>query len=80
MNFRNHAYELHYRHHPQVLIIVEPRIVEEGAQAVINTLPYTHSWRVELIGFFGSICYYGTRVPPSKWTYSPTMIIVSMHL
>ena len=55
MNFRNHAYELHYRHHPQVLIIVEPRIVEEGAQAVINTLPYTHSWRVELIGFFGSI-------------------------
>ena len=55
MTFRNHAYELHYRHHPQVLIIVEPRIVEEGAQAVINTLPYTHSWHVEPIGFFDSI-------------------------
>ena len=27
--FRNHAYELHRRHHPDILIIVEPHIVEE---------------------------------------------------
>ena len=29
--FRNHAYELHRRHRPYILIIVEPRIAEERA-------------------------------------------------
>ena len=41
--FRNHAYELHHRHHPNILIIIEPRIVEARAQAVIDSLLYTHS-------------------------------------
>ena len=50
VTFCNHAYELHRRHRPQILIIVEPRIVEERAQAVINTLPYTHSWQVDPTG------------------------------
>nr|POE70403.1 hypothetical protein CFP56_61896 [Quercus suber] len=27
--FQSHAYKLHRRHHPQILIIVEPRIVEK---------------------------------------------------
>nr|POE67366.1 hypothetical protein CFP56_60029 [Quercus suber] len=41
VTFCNHAYELHRRHHPQILIIVERRIAEERAQAVIDTFPYT---------------------------------------
>lgn len=41
--FHNHAYQLHHRHRPDILIIVEPRIAEEQVQVVINTLPYTHS-------------------------------------
>lgn len=53
--FRNHAYELHRRHRPQILIIVEPRIAEEWAQAVINSLPYNHSQRMDPTGFFGGI-------------------------
>ena len=48
--FQNHAYELHRRHCPQILIIVKPPIAEEQAQAVIDTLLYTHSRRVDPTG------------------------------
>ena len=51
--FWNPAYELHLKHRPQILIIVEPRIVEERAQAVIDTLLYTHSRRVDPTSFYG---------------------------
>ena len=68
VTFRNHAYELHRRHRPQILIIVEPRIAEEWAQAVIL-----------LVSPEAYDCY-GMRVPPSKWKFSPTVSIVSMHL
>ena len=53
--FRNPTYELHHKHRPQILIIVEPRIVEERAQAVIDTLLYTHSRRVDPTSFYGGI-------------------------
>ena len=53
--FHNHAYQLHHRHRPDILIIVEPRIAEERVQVVINTLPYTHSRRVDPNGFSGGI-------------------------
>lgn len=53
--FRDHAYELHSRHRPQILTIVESRIAEERAQVVIETLPYTHSWRVDPTSFSGGI-------------------------
>ena len=53
--FQNHAYELHRRHRPQILIIVKPPIAEEWAQAVIDTLLYTHSRRVDPTGFSGGI-------------------------
>ena len=43
VTFHNHAYELHRRHRPNILIIIEPRIAKAWAQAVINILPYTHS-------------------------------------
>ena len=55
VTFRTHAYELYSRHRPDILIIVEPCIVKGRAQAVINTLPYTHSRRVNPTGFFGGI-------------------------
>ena len=55
VTFRNHAYDLHRRHRPDILIIVGPRIAEERAQAVIDTLPYTHSRRVDPTGFSGGI-------------------------
>ena len=51
VTFRNHAYELHRRHRPEIMIILEPRIAKERAQAVINTLPYNHSRLVDLTGF-----------------------------
>ena len=53
--FCNHAHELYRRHHPQILIIVECCIAEDRAQAFINTLPYSHSQRVDFIGFLGGI-------------------------
>ena len=53
--FHNHAYELHHRHRPDILIIVEPRIAEEQVQVVINTLPYTHSRWVDPNSFSGGI-------------------------
>ena len=51
VTFRIYAYELYSRHRPDILIIVEPRIAEGRAQAVINTLPYTHSRRVNPMSF-----------------------------
>ena len=53
--FSNHAYELHLRHRPNMLIIIEPRISEDRAQAVIDTLPYTHSQCVDPTGYSGGI-------------------------
>ena len=53
--FRAHAYELHRRHRPNILIIIEPRISEARAQGVIDTLPYSHSSRVDPVGFSGGI-------------------------
>lgn len=53
--FQNHAYELHHKHRSQILNIIEPRIPEEWAQVVIDTLPYTHSRRVDLTSFSGDI-------------------------
>ena len=78
--FRNHAYELHRRHRPKILIIVEPRIAEERAQVVINTLPTLtlSEWTppVSLVAFG---CY-GTKVPPTRWKFSRIVRIVSMCL
>ena len=65
--FRNHAYELHRRHHPNILIIIEPRIAEARVQAVINTLPYTHSRRVDPTGFSRGIWL--------LWNESPSLQI-----
>ena len=53
--FRAHAYELHCRHCPNILIIIEPCIAEARAQGVIDTLPYSHSRRVDPTGFSGGI-------------------------
>ena len=53
--FCNHAHELYCSHRPQILIIVEPHIAEDWAQTVIDTLPYSHSQRVDSIGFLGGI-------------------------
>ena len=53
--FRANAYELHRRHRPNILIIIEPRIAEARAQGVIDTLPYSHSSRVDPVGFSGGI-------------------------
>ena len=53
--FRNHAYELYHRHCPNILINIEPRIAKAMAQVVINTLPYTHSRRVDPTGFSSGI-------------------------
>ena len=55
VTFRTHAYELHRRHRPDILIIVGACIAEGRAQAVIDTLPYTHSRRVDPTGFSGGI-------------------------
>ena len=61
--FRDHAYELHRRHRPNMLIIIEPRIAEARAQAVIDTLPYTHSYRVDPTGYSGSIWLLWNEIP-----------------
>ena len=53
--FHNHAHELYRRHHPQILIIVEPCFAEDRAQEVIDTLLYSHSQRIDSIGFSGGI-------------------------
>ena len=67
MTFRKHAYELHCRQRPNILIIIEPRIAEVRAQAAINTLPYTHTldkW-ILLVSPEAFGCY-GMKVLPSK--------------
>ena len=66
VTFRNHAYELHCRHRPNILIIIEPRIVEARAQAVINTFPYDHSRRVDPTGFSGGIWLLWNESPSFK--------------
>ena len=65
--FREHAYELHRRHRPNILIIIEPRIAEARAQDVIDTLPYTHSHRVDPTGYSGGIWL--------LWNESPTFFV-----
>ena len=66
VTFRNHAYELHRRHRPNILIIIEPRIAVARAQAVINTLLYDHSQRVDPTGFFGGIWLLWNESPSLK--------------
>ena len=53
--FCAHAYELHRRHRPNILIIIESCIVEARAQGVIDTLPYSHSRRVDPTSFSSGI-------------------------
>ena len=65
--FRDHAYELHRRHRPNMLIIIKPCIAEARAQAVIDTLPYTHSHRVDPIGYFVGIWL--------LWNESPSFFV-----
>ena len=55
VTFHTHAYKLHRWYRPDILIIVEPCIAEGRAQAVIDTLPYIHSRRVDPTGFSGGI-------------------------
>ena len=80
MTFRNHAYELHRRHRPDILIIMEPHIAEERAQVVINTLPYTHSRRMDTTGLFGGIWVLWNESPSCKVEFSRTVSTVSMRL
>ena len=73
--FRAHAYELHRRHRPNILIIIEPRISEARAQGVINTLPYSHSSRVDPAGFSGGIWLLWNEGP----SFSVEIITCSEH-
>ena len=65
--FCDHAYELYRRHQPNMLIIIKPRIAEARAQAVIDTLPYTHSHRVDPTGYSRGIWM--------LWNESPTFFV-----
>ena len=65
--FCDHAYELHRRHQPNMLIIIEPRIAKARAQVVIDTLPYTHFHRVDPIGY--------SRGLWMLWNESPTFFV-----
>ena len=65
--FRDHAYELHRRHRPNMLIIIKPRIAEARAQAMIDTLLYTHSHRVDPTGYSRGIWM--------LWNESPTFFV-----
>ena len=65
--FQTHAYELHRRHRPNILIIIEPRIAEAKAQAVIDTLLYSHSRRVDPASFSGGIWL--------LWNKGPSFIV-----
>ena len=73
--FRAHAYELHRRHRPNTLIIIEPRIADARAQKVIDTLPYFHSHRVDPAGFSGSIWLLWNEGP----SFSVEIITYSEH-
>ena len=76
--FHNHVHELYRRHHPQILIIVKPCIAKDRAQAVIDTLPYSHSQRIDLIGFLGGIWMMWNE-GISKWRFSPPVNTVFMR-
>ena len=65
--FRDHAYELHHRHRTNMLIIIEPRIAEARAQDVIDTLPYTHSHRLDPTSYSGGLWL--------LWNESPTFFV-----
>ena len=65
--FSNHAYELHRRHRPEMLIIIKPCISEDRAQTVIDSLPYTHSHRVDPTGYSGGIWL--------LWNESPSFMV-----
>ena len=65
--FRDHAYEFHRRHRPNMLIIIKPRIAEARAQAMIDTLPYTHSHKVDPTGYSGGLWM--------LWNESPTFFV-----
>ena len=73
--FCAHAYELHRRHCPNILIIIEPRIAEARAQEVIDTLPYSHSCRVDPAGFSGRIWMLWNEGP----SFSVELITCSEH-
>ena len=73
--FRAHAYELHRRHRPNILIIIKPRIAKARAQGVIDTLPYSHSSRVDPTSFSGSIWLLWNEGP----SFSVEIITCSEH-
>ena len=73
--FRAHAYELHRRHRPNIMIIIEPRIVKAKAQGVIDTLPYSHSRCVDHAGFSGDIWLLWNEGP----SFSVEIIICREH-
>ena len=73
--FRAHAYELHRRHRPNILIIIEPRIAEARGQGVIDTLPYSHSSRVNPAGFSRGIWLLWNEGP----SFSVEIITCSEH-
>ena len=73
--FRAHAYELHRRHRPNILIIIKPHIAEAQAQGVIDTLPYSHSSRVDPAGFSGGIWLLWNEGP----SFSVEIITCSEH-
>ena len=50
-----------------MLIIIKPRIVKARAQAVIDTLPYTHSHMVDPIAYSGGLWM--------LWNESPTFFV-----
>ena len=65
--FSNRTYKLHRRHRPNMLIIIEPHISEDRAQAVIDSLPYTHSHRVDPTSYSGDI--------QLLWNESPSFMV-----
>ena len=72
MTFHNHAYELHRRYHLEIMIILEPRIVEERAQVIINTLPYNHSRHVDPTSFSRGVWL--------LWNESPSFIVSTVFM
>ena len=70
-----HAYELHHRHRPNILIIIEPRIAEARAQGVIDILHYSHSHHVDPASFFGGIWLLWNEGP----SFSVEIITCSEH-
>ena len=59
VTFRNHAYELHCRHRPNILIIIEPTLQKQGLKR-LSTLFLTitlDEWillaSLEVFGYYG---------------------------